>query len=301
MTVAELHGKLAPDQPDGAHERMEDLLTSDVFGTMKYAGWEHGFLHWLLKAEPAPIEPSPPPISTYLSLAKTTHVEYSFWPRLKNNREPDVALLFCFDSEDPLLILVEAKYLSGTSDWEGNEEADPSGRTGNQIADQVQGLQNMSEEDCLGWFQSSTAIERPNISCKLRRIHLFVTMHTVLPVRDYELSTRNLGGTWPIHSYWLSWTRLAECLKDHLDQPDKGLAALLGDLYKLLQRKGLLPFHGFNMEPWQIYPQIPSFWYERWWSLPPLRLSQYQSFWDQIFWHIQPIKSLPDGCFWERI
>ncbi len=37
MTIAELHGKLAPGRPAG-YEYMEDLLTSDVFGTMRYAG-----------------------------------------------------------------------------------------------------------------------------------------------------------------------------------------------------------------------------------------------------------------------
>jgi len=75
-------------------------------------------------------------ISRYLSQAKITYVEYSFWPKLKNNREPDVALLFHFDSEVFLLILVEAKYFSGISDWEGDEEANPYGLAGNQIADQ---------------------------------------------------------------------------------------------------------------------------------------------------------------------
>ena len=47
MTIAELHGKLSPDRPDRCNDRMEDLLLSDVFGTMKYAGWENGFLDWL--------------------------------------------------------------------------------------------------------------------------------------------------------------------------------------------------------------------------------------------------------------
>jgi len=51
MTIAELHGKLNPERPAGAHERMEDLLTSDVFGTMKYVGWQYGFMNWLRSAQ----------------------------------------------------------------------------------------------------------------------------------------------------------------------------------------------------------------------------------------------------------
>lgn len=283
MTIAELHGKLAPDRPGGAHERMEDLLTSDVFGTMKYAGWEHGFLDWLLKAEPAPVEPSPPPIDTYLHPARIIHVHYSFWPRLKNNREPDVALLFCCDSADPVLIVVEAKYFSGTSDWEGDEPDNPFSLTGNQIADQVRGLKQMSAEKLLEWFQPSVIAQRSNVRASLRRLHFFVTMHMTMPVHDYEHSAKRLGKSWPLHSYWLSWTTLAECLRKRLDQPHEGLTALLSDLHALLDRKGLLPFRGFAMHPWQACSKASSFWYEYWWFSQPLHLPEYQSFWHEVF------------------
>ncbi len=56
MTIAELHGKLSSSNPNGVNDRMEDLLTSDVFGAMKYAGWENGFIDWLLKSIPGPIQ-----------------------------------------------------------------------------------------------------------------------------------------------------------------------------------------------------------------------------------------------------
>jgi hypothetical protein len=276
MTIAELHGKLAPDS---AHERMEDLLTSDVFGTMKYAGWEYGFLDWLLKAEPAPIEPVPPPISTWFSLDTIIDVEFSFWPKLKNGREPDLALLFQFDTEDPLLVLIEAKYFSGTSDWEEADSVVATELTGNQIADQVLGLRSMSEKECLEWFQSSTNVGEPAAPRGLRRIHLFVTMHTNLPTYSYELSTRKLVGPWPIPAYWLPWTSLAECLEKYLPHPDKGRAALLDDLCKLLGRKELTPFHGFNMDPLQLDNATPSFWREQWWSFPPVPFNAYQTFW----------------------
>ena len=279
MTIAELHGKLAPDRPGGAHELMEDLLTSDVFGTMKYAGWEHGFADWLLSAQVPPIEPGPPPISTYLAHSTIRHIAYSFWPRLKNNREPDVALLFCFDSETPLLILVEAKYLSGTSDWQQDEELDPCEPTGNQIADQVRGLKQMTAQNLAKWFKSPVAIQRLNMSSEVRKIHLFVTAHTVLPMQDYENSTTSLDNVWPVHSYWLSWTFLAKCLNSHLAHSDPCVAALLGDLYRLLRRKDLVPFHGFNMTPWANHSSQPTFWNEHWWFSYSLNLDKYSPFW----------------------
>ena len=299
MTIAELHGKLAPDRPSGVHERMEDLLTSDVFSAMKYAGWEHGFLDWLLEAEPAPVEPSAPPIGVYFSQAKITDVQYSFWPKLKNNREPDVALLFCFDSQDLLLVLVEAKYLSGTRDWEGDEEINPFGLTGNQIADQVQGFKDMGREEFLNWFQSSKAIRQSEANGKFQKIHLFITMHSVLPVHDYEYSMQHLGASWPIHSYWLSWISLAGSLRVNLDQTSTGLASLITDLYALLQRKGLVPFRGFRMHPWGIYQQNPSFWLESWWASEPVDLYEYSTFWHEILWQTRPIGFVPNGSFWK--
>lgn len=63
MTIAELHGKLSSSSPESITDRMEDLLTSDVFGTMKYAGVDCGFLDWLHTAVPMPFVTGLPPIS----------------------------------------------------------------------------------------------------------------------------------------------------------------------------------------------------------------------------------------------
>jgi hypothetical protein len=281
MTIAELHGKLAPDRPNGVHERTEDLLTSDVFGTMKYAGWEYGFLDWLLQAQPAPIEPTPPPISTYLAANRIKYADYAFWPTLSNNREPDVALLLGFEGAGPVLILVEAKYYSGTSDWEGEQEDDPYALTGNQIVDQVRGLKQMTAQGLASWFKSAPAVRDLSVSHRIQRLHLFVTIHTALPIQDYELSKRKLGPYWPIPAYWLSWTSLANFLEGHVDQSDRRLAELIGDLHELLHRKGLVPFKGFTMEPWEGTSSTSSFWKDNWWSFIPLVLGAYRPFWEK--------------------
>ena len=299
MTIAELHGKLSPDQPGGVHDRMEDLLTSDVFGTMKYAGWQYGFIHWLLKAQPAPIQPALPLINAFIHINKITHIEYSFWPKLKNNREPDLALLFCFDLYKPLLILIEAKYFSGTSDWEMSEQDNSSILTGNQLADQVLGIENMTDVEVLQWFQSSMDIEKLDISDGLRKIHLFITTHTKIPSKDYNHSCKKISNQWPIHSYWLSWTLLADCLRDHIEKAEGGVAALLFDLFSLLQRKRLIPFRGFGQEPFQIFPEVPSFWSEKWWNLKLEHFDQYPAFWKDFYLKLHPIGSLPDGIFWK--
>jgi hypothetical protein len=278
MTIAELHGKLSPDRPMGASERMEDLLTSDVFGTMKYAGWDKGFLNWLLNAEPAPVMPLPPSITHYFDKREIALIKYRFWPMLINKREPDLAMLIEFDFGNKLLVVVEAKYLSGTSDFEIDEKNEETELTGNQLSDQVNGLSVMNSEELLQWFGASIA--KNDSDGDLDKIHLFVTAHAELPRMDYEYSIEKIGDFWPVPSYWLSWGKLAENLLRNVTYDKSGLDALLVDLSDLLKRKGLIPFKGFRMPPVELENINPSFWNETYWDIPPKEKLTYQTFWD---------------------
>src|SRR5437762_2965428 len=114
MTVAELHGKLSTSNPARLHDRLEDLLTSDVFGTMKYVGWQFGFLDWIYSAEAA-TPGQPQNLSSLIPAQGLQQIRFCFWPTLPNGREPDLALLFEY-SESTSLVVVEAKLYSGTSD-----------------------------------------------------------------------------------------------------------------------------------------------------------------------------------------
>lgn len=301
MTIAELHGKLAPGQPSGVHERMEDLLTSDVFGTMKYAGWEHGFADWLLLAEPAPVEPPPPAISSYLTSGTIGAAGYRFWPRMANGRQPDVALLFEFAEEDPLLIVVEAKYMSGARDWSDDGERGRAGLTGNQIADQVRGLSEMTAQELGHWFEAAPAVGTLPAGTDARRVHLYVTTHAALPGRDYGQAHERLGSPWPLPAYWLSWTWLADCLSNHLEGPERCPRELIADLHRLLLRKGLAPFRGFRMEPWKGETKTASFWHEVWWALAPVDVGRYRSFWRDTWWAFFSIDPGPYTSSWTSL
>jgi len=278
MTIAELHGKLNPLRPQGVSERMEDLLTSDVFGTMKYAGWDNGFIDWIKKAEPAPISPTAPPISSLFGKGRVSQVYYKFWPILSNGREPDLALLVVFEGRDLLLIVVEAKYFSGTSDWDDEEWGEQHDLTGSQLVDQVLGLYKMSEKELFQWFDTGDKAQKPLPNHEMTKIHLFITTNSVLPVLDYEKAIMKMKGAWPVDSYWLSWNSLSECIEKHLDQRIIGQRELIQDLYLLLERKGLVPFSGFSMSPVQLKVEDASFWIESYWAFKHPELPQYQSF-----------------------
>ncbi|NLE95712.1 MAG: hypothetical protein GX600_08545 [Dehalococcoidia bacterium] len=296
MTIAELHGKLAEGRTSG-YEYMEDLLTSDVFGTMRYAGWKCGFLDWLLRAQAAPVDPSPPPVESVLRPSALLEIEHRFWPRLNNGREPDLALLLWYDSGPAVLAVVEAKYLSGMSDYENGAPENEDALTGDQILDQVQGIETMSPHALLEWFEDESV--SPDELTEVRKIHLLVTAHSMLPVDVYKRSVSKRRRPWP-PCYWLSWTSLADCLEPYLDQLQGGTKALVDDLHRLLSRKGLVRFRGFHITLWRPAATAPSFWREQWWSEAPWHNTcSAPSFWHERRWAGHPWRSQTSApTFW---
>lgn len=273
MTIAELYGKLSPD----ANERTEDLLTSDVFGTMRYAGWSNGFLEWLLEAEVPPmLRGSTNPIWKVIPVSNVKMVHVSFWPRLPNGREPDVALLVELSNESSVVVIVEAKYLSGTSDFVPEELTEHYRLTGNQIADQVHGLAAVGVEQVRDWFglQKHFAIKA--------KVHLFITAHTRLPTADYVVANSRLSLPCSVHAFWLSWKTLANHLERYTHDRDAGRAALIQDLLRLLERKDLVPYSAFTQQPWAAPAVHPSFWSERWWQQKPAMSHVSPTFWRSI-------------------
>ena len=205
-------------------------------------------------------------------------MSYRFWPVLTNGREPDLALLITIESHKFLLIVVEAKYLSGTSDWDDEEWAEQLDLTGSQLADQVSGLYKMSEKELLQWFDIEGKGQKPLQNHELTKIHLFITKNSILPVLDYEKAVKKMKGPWPVSSYWISWNDLSGCIEKHLDQRIIGQKELIQDLYLLFQKKGLVPFSGFSMSPVELKIDDASFWFESYWNFKRPDLPEYQSF-----------------------
>jgi len=98
MYLAELHGKLSPKT-----ERLEDLLTSNVFSFFKYSDREV-FLKEYLNM-----------LGFIVSSKEAREAEFMFWPRYEQNTEPDLVIRV-----GKYYILIEAKYFSDFD--EGNED-----------------------------------------------------------------------------------------------------------------------------------------------------------------------------------
>jgi hypothetical protein len=270
VSIAELHGKLSGDDGESGLHRSEDLLTSSIFGIFRYAGWECGLLSWLKDAEPVWN-----PVADLWS-GRVKQFAYSFWPRLKNNREPDLALLILYEDRTPLMLLIEVKYLSGMSDWD-LDGLDEQGRSGSQLVDQIAGLDEMNDTELLGWFaggddaktdNSARALSLPNVSEPLRRAHLLLTADGIMPKAVYDKGREEQHKHSATPAYWLSWLSLIRHVQQGMEDVDPCKAAACLDAYRLLGARNLVPFRGFQMFPWNR-PGLSAFWQgEQWWRWP---------------------------------
>jgi hypothetical protein len=193
MTIAEIRGKISP-QRENLSERMEDLLTSDVFGSFRYLPPDRGLLQFLATARTADNELFMPGVEAH-------NVQWSFWPRLYrkgySSCEPDVVIGLTDSQNKTHLIMVEAKYFSGKSSFEEEGEED----IGYQLARELDILNVVTPED-LDWDHPKEIIARTL---------LYVTKDVAFPhssisesLREYYKKRKSPGLI-----YWTSWRRLS--------------------------------------------------------------------------------------------
>ncbi len=135
MTIAEIHGKIS-SIGSNLSDRMEDLLTSDTFGCMRYLPPETLLIPFLNKACSL--------WGNTLSIPeKIVDVHCLFWPWINTiNRkpcEPDVVIGFELHDNQMHLVMIEAKYNSGLS-----SEEDEGSNPNDQLARELDNLDVVS-------------------------------------------------------------------------------------------------------------------------------------------------------------
>ena len=110
ILIAEIKGKIS-NTGSNLNDRLEDNLTGNVFGTLRYISFEKGLKKIL-------IESISPKNSKAIDIIKNINVEgwdsnISFWPY---DKEGELDVLLEFDS---CIIGIEVKYLSGISSDDG--------------------------------------------------------------------------------------------------------------------------------------------------------------------------------------
>jgi len=210
MFQAQLKGKLTR-----AEENLEDLLTSNVFGCLKYLPAEDGILP-LLRATKN--EDGIPVLQDLSEIEKTT---YEFWPYLTEANckpcEPDVLIRIETKTRRRLLVLVESKLLSGKSSSAPNDEIPID-----QLAKEWDNLSSIARRE--GWVP----------------LLIYITAHTEYPKDEIEESAREYSGKREksMTVGWLSWRDLINIYQDSKH-------AIVQDMIEILKKQGLVYFDGF--------------------------------------------------------
>ena len=215
MLQAQLRGKLTREEED-----MEDLLTSNVFGSIKYIPPEEALLTLLTSSRDSD---GNVPIHDPQSIAS---VEYKFWQWIQEpdceGCEPDVLITIQLASEQKIIILVEAKYLSDKSS-EANEQGAPT----DQLAREWDNLTRLASRE------------------KATPIFLYVTADLGYPRKSIEDSHQEYfrKRKREMNVFWISWRKLPTLFSNAKEE-------ILKDLVKVLRKQGLTFFEGItNLDP----------------------------------------------------
>jgi hypothetical protein len=220
MLQAILHGKLSREE-----EGMEDLLTSSVFGLMKYVPLNSVLLPFLGLAYD--------PLSSGSLREWLTEIvgveDWRFWPYLTsqgcNPCEPDVDILLKRSDGSETWILIEAKYGSGKSSFARKADMPPM----DQLAREFDNLRVMAEERNVSQYAV-----------------IYLTADYVCPKEAIEESSREYKSK--RHScprlYWLSW----RLLFDILEEQNLMKSPIIQDLREIILRLDLTMFRRLRFD-----------------------------------------------------
>jgi hypothetical protein len=227
MIPALVNGKLSREQ-----ENLEDLLTSMVFGPLRYLDYESGLYRFLKHVDDDEFVRQLP------SPGEAVEVRYDFWPWLTASEcvgcEPDVLLTLGSDGSDQVRVLVEAKHRSEKSSF-----ADPGNPL---VTDQL-----AKEWVCLVKY------------CSLyggKPLLLYLTSHHGRPVDDFEDAAKELSlkcpefaREHPMQCGWLSWRHIGKAFA-------RSVGVVQEDLVALADRMDFRFFEGIRL----IRPTAAALW-----------------------------------------
>jgi len=241
MTIAEIHGKIS-EEGTNLSERMEDLLTSDIFGCFRYLPPQEALIPFLNTARSSHGH-------SLVLPSEIVGLHYSFWPWVKLHGctpcEPDVVVGVETEGRHLHLVFIEAKYHSGLSSEEDEGES-----PNDQLARELDNLDRISPVN-LHWS--------PDLTIASRTL-LFVTQDMGMPralvaqsLAEYQRKRNKQGDI-----YWTSWRFLQPILEENLRRENSPQSiSVMEDMLKLLLRKGLTVFR--SVEPVTVRFNLPQF------------------------------------------
>ena len=181
--IADIYGKISRSGSN-LSERLEDKLTGDIFGTIRYLPSEKLLLPFLRKAywvDPDTHE------RQSLELVFSTEPEIIFWPHHYPGIEPDVEIKGT-EVDQKIKILIEVKYKSGLSGDDNPTGSVSANESNNQLIKQAWALANDFEFN--------------------RKILIFLTEDGSYPNEILDRVSGIIERESILHNiklYWLSW------------------------------------------------------------------------------------------------
>lgn len=228
MIPAVLNGKSANT------EYSEDMLTSTVFGTLRYLlpvnaiipFIESAFLYDNIRTELWQIL-----VSEGIDLRCYKQVEYIFWARHPNFGEPDLMLLFTDNIHgcEDFLLPIEVKFKSGKS--------------GIGEYDQLKRYYTALNEDIISFNESAVS----NYKNKCKYV-VYLTEHDA--ISDIEESKKQIiksSGEFSGQILHLRWHQLFKVLESMQDVYSFTEQTIADDLMNFLEKLGLRDFSGFSL------------------------------------------------------
>ena len=236
MLQAMLHGKLSREE-----ENLEDLLTSNTFGLMKYLPPEAVLIPFLsLGKDPLQDHSLADWLKCNLRIER-----FRFWPTLAHRDcfscEPDVDIVFLHDDGTITWVLIEAKYRSGKS----SDAIAGIEKPNDQLAREFDNLKNISQHE--GITRYALVYLTTDYTCP--KTELEESANEFKRKRD---SSPNL--------YWLSWRMLF----DVLERADYSHNSIIEDLRNLMLNLNLTMFRRLRFKvlkklEWS-FERIPKYW-----------------------------------------
>lgn len=264
MIFAELHGKLGQHH-SRAHERAEDVLTSTVFGMLRYLPVRDWLPLLAARIRPIGLDAVSPvlPDAAWLDVGDVERCEQELWKMRHPHGEPDV-LLSLYDGQSRLrhLVIIEVKLYSPKSgsahivepiDGKSDEE-EIAGIDDDQLVRYWRYLEEAAQAPAR---RQTVAGGSPGPAISL----VYLTAHTTPPLDELMISRKAVEGEMRLG--WLSWFDVWEVVRK---LSAKSLPA--HDLERLLSHKGFRRFTGFREQPTQAAPRpaaTASFWRKRDW------------------------------------
>lgn len=227
--IAEICGKIS-STGSNLSERLEDQLTGDVFGTLRYIDYKYGLIPILMESYYI----SKLKERKYLKFNEPNIKNIRFWPWIVE-AEPDLLIEMKENSNKPIIIQVEVKYYSGlSSDDTPNDNVEFSDKL--KITEQSI---NTSRNQIVRQIRSLTKTY-PDY----RRIQIYLTTDVVYPKEllsrvRIQLEKEELKDT---ELYWLSWHDIPPIIKKYYKYLCGRENIIASDILMLLEKKGFARF-----------------------------------------------------------